>query len=107
MKSKVFVLLLAVCLLLTVGGISASAISARDGEVTEGTTTATTVATVPNVTTGAAATTAPTVTTAATTAEVMDTATGSVWGIVLAVIAAGAIITLVVVLVPRWCRKDR
>ena len=112
MKSKVFVLLLAVCLIVTVGSISASAISARDGEVTEGTTVATTVATIPNVTTGAEVTTAaPAITTAptttATTQEAMGTKGGSVWGIILAVIAAGAIITLVVVLVPRWCRKDR
>ena len=104
MKSKVFVLLLAVCLIVTAGSISASAISARDGEVTEGTTVATTVATIPNVTTGAEVTTAaPAITTAptttATTAETTGTEGGSVWGIILAVIAAGAIITLVVVLI--------
>ena len=116
MKTKIFVLLLALCLLLGVGTVASYAIEARDGEVGDNngvvtdavttTTTAvtTTVTTLPLSTT-APITTAPIITTAPVTTGVLEDETGgSAFAIVLAILAAAAIVTLVVVLLPKMRR---
>ena len=116
MKTKIFVLLLALCLLLGVGTVASYAIEARDGEVGDNngvvtdaittTTTAvtTTVTTLPLSTT-APITTAPIITTAPVTTGVLESETGgSAFAIVLAILAAAAIVTLVVVLLPKMRR---
>ena len=121
MKTKIFVLLLALCLLLGVGTVASYAIEARNGEVgdnngilrdadttttTAVTTTAvtTTVTTLPLSTT-APLTTAPIITTAPVTTDMLEDETGgSAFAIVLAILAAAAIVTLVVVLLPKMRR---
>ena len=121
MKTKIFVLLLGLCLLLSIGAMSAYAIEARDGEVgddngvvttAEGGVTSTDAAAL--TTTGLPHTTAPiaphttaaTVTTAPVTTAMPDTAGegGSALAIILAILAAVAIVILVVVLVPKMRR---
>ena len=121
MKTKFFVLLLALCLLLSVSAVASYAIEARDGEVgddngvvtTAGdavtTTVAVTLTTAEASLTTTAATTAPTTTAAVTTAPVTtgmieDAEEGSAFAIVLAILAAVAIVALVVVLVPKMRR---
>ena len=117
MKTKIFVLLLALCLLFTVSSVASYAMEARDGAVGDdngvvtdaNTTTTVAVTTVqttlpittarptaPSLTTVAPVTTAP-----VTTGMLEDGESGSVFAIVLAVLAAAAVVTLVVVLVPK------
>lgn len=121
MKTKIFVLLLTLCLLFSVSAVASFAMEARDGEVgdqngvvTDATTAATTTAaatttTAALTTTRTPTTTAPTTTAPITTAAVTTGAAdmddgGSVWAVILGIIAAAAIVTLVVVLVPKMRR---
>ena len=105
MRSKILILLLAVCMLVVFCTLQVAALSARDGEVGDSdgvVTTAGVATTAPTVTSASPATTAVTlpVTTGAMSEGAENTG-GAILAIVLAVIAAAAIVTLVVILVPR------
>ena len=124
MKSRIFSLLLAVCLLASITAVKVAAVTARDGEVGDvdgvvtdatGSAGATPTVTMPTGTVTAPATSAPTtapqstvapattapVTTVDPAIEDREEGGRGILAIALAAVAAVAIVTLVVILVPR------
>lgn len=112
MKTKIFVLLLALCLLFTVSSVASYAMEARDGAVgdnngivtdadTTTTVAVTTTVATPLTTTAPITTTALLTTAPVTTGILEDGESSNAFAIVLAVLAAAAVVTLVVVLVPK------